>query len=1300
MKLGVTRKPPTSSHIPLRWVLAAAGAAIVSASLVGWHAGGRSRAEGDSRGQPVVARIVHAGSDSGTGVVAIARDGRRWDVTEGAHVAWGTRLETSAGARARVELQDGTAVAVDRATALVLDGAHALGLPSGAIVAEVVAGVPVVIATAIGEIRGADARFALTADDGRTSLGVARGDVDLKGPRSSATVHAGEEGDVVRDGARVEVTPTTDLAQRVAFGDGFELGTGGADGDAPAGLGTLRARKPGSKDEIDGAVRLAKHAVTARVVGAMARTEVDETFVNTTDQELEGVWRFPMPADARLERLALEVDGRLVEGEFVDASRASGIWRGVLQHAAPGAPKPIEEVVWVPGPWRDPALLEWQRGGRAELKIFPIPRKGSRRVVLAYTQHATPAGGLRRYVYPLAVRPGQAPIDEASFDVQVLGADPAVGVRARGYDLATREGESRGTRLGMTRTAFAPSGDLLIEYATPDAATEATAFAFTPAGSTEDAFVTLALRPRLPARIAERGRDQVLVVDTGRAMFGERLRRATRLAVTIAQQMDRRDRVTVTACDMTCRAMPGGFRAPGAAAAHDVDAFLANIEADGASDLVGAVRAAASVPGRDVGHDLRVVLLSDGVASAGYRSASRLSAEVSDALPDARGEVVAVPIGTDADVETLGEIARGGGGAVVPYAPGQTVDVAALEVLAATYGAALRDVELTMPDGLRDAAPTRVGTIRAGGEALVAARMRGDHVTGDLVLRGKVAGEPFEARWPIDVRATSDEGNAWAARTWASMRIADDERIGDDASRAEAISLSHRFRVPSRLTSLLVLESEAMFHAFGVSRAEHAFEWTGESEAQGSEASGAPGAAKDNDDGAVGLDALAMRGGYAGGLAGVATEAKPLGSVADKRATANAAEDAPMGPAAGRMAQPSPPAAAAPHFAPRPSSTQEFGQGAPILSTASPPPPPPEARVAVDNRRMSPGGQWMHRVWFRTALVAADDRPSVDAVKVEAARAALAASPDARQRHADLAKLLVRQGSVDAVEALAARWTERDPLDIDALTLRATARAWRGDRDGAMRVLSGTLASPVMAATAQVDVAATLARAEERAGRAAEACALRVAAAEGKSTDAGLVAAAMACERAQARSASADRWLASAKDDATRARLSAAAAKVVAGAGLADTVFGDVVVDATWDPSAGADLDVGIVDPSGRRVSWASAARNVRASDCTSLAHEAMAVSSSATGPFVVEIVRASGAESDRPISGKLRVTALGHTQTVPFVLVGSRAQLARVDVRMDSRLEAIASGTRWGACDPPFFTDTSGVRRMKPGCQ
>jgi hypothetical protein len=1207
--------------------------------------------------------VLHP-SGAGTGITAVAADGRTADLSEGAAVPCGTTLVTDPRTRVRLELADGTVVALDRDTRLTYAGPREVDLASGSIVADLGPSASMLARSALVEVRSTQARYALTADDRRASIGVARGDVVLHGSHDDVTVHPGEEAELAAGAARPEITATGDLGQRIAFGEGFDRDHDDGDGPPP-GVGELRARKPGSKDEIDGAVRLARHDVKARIAGAMARTEIDETFVNTTDRELEGVWRFPLPQGARLERLALEVDGKLVEGEFVDAHRAAGIWRGVIQQATPNAPRPAEEIVWVPGPWRDPALLEWQRGGRAELKIFPIPRRGTRRVVLAYTQHVEPAGGVRRYVYPLAARAGATPIDEASFDVRVVGGDPAEGVRARGYDLTPTNPDNRDpstpTSLAMSRSAFTPSGDLVVEYATTDRSTEASAVAFTaPGGQGEDAFVAIALRPRLPPFIAERGRDHVVVVDTGRAMFGERLRRASRMAVELAQQMDRRDRLTVLACDLECRAMPGGWHAPGAACAHDVDAFLAGATADGASDLVGAVRAAAEVPGRAGDHDLRVVLLSDGVATAGVRGASRVSAEVAAHLSDPRAQIVAVPIGSDADVDMLSEIAQGGGGAVVAYGAGQALEAAALDVLSATYGATLRDVELTLPDGLHDVAPGAIPPLRTGAETIIAARMKGDHAAGDLVLRGKLAGEPFEARWPVDVHATADEGNAWAARAWAAGRVADDERAGTEADRAEAVALSHRFRVPSRLTSLLVLESEAMFRAFRVERSESAFEWTGENESHGTETAPAPDVA-DKDDVGHGL-AGAGGGSSLGALSGLAS-----------------AETKAMPRKASRAEEPMQPSGAPMDAAAAPNLRQGFGGGGGAFAQA--PPPAPTAAALPPLAAGPPGrrGQWMRRVWFRTAAISEDGRSPVDASKLEAARAALAVAPDLRQRHADLARLLTRAGSAAELEFVADRWSTRDPLDPDLLTARAAARAWRGDRAGALRILSGMLASPSTSSAAQAEIASALARAEERAVQPAVACALRVAAAESRPDDVATVAPAVACQRGQGDEASAARWIAAAKDEPTRTRLASAAAKLLAAPRTADIVFGDVSVEATWDDRSGVDLDVAVIDPSGRRLSWASAASRVRARDCTSRSHESLAISSSAAGAFVVEIVRADEpAGSSAPVRGRLRITSLGRTQVVPFVLVGDREQVARVDVRFDSRLEPVNVWPAW----------------------
>ena len=185
---------------------------------------------------------------------------------------------------------------------------------------------------------------------------------------------------------------------------------------------------------------------------------IEEVFENHTDEVLEGIYRFPMPPDAQIERLALDVDGKLEEGAFLDRERAAGIWRGAIVNAAPQARRPLDDIVWVPGPWRDPALLEWQRGGRFELRIFPIPKRGSRRVVLAYPEVVKATGNTRRYTYPLAYDPnGSTRVGRFDVDVEIRGL-LRVLAKTRGHTFAPRAGHPSG-RSGRTAELVRPGRD-------------------------------------------------------------------------------------------------------------------------------------------------------------------------------------------------------------------------------------------------------------------------------------------------------------------------------------------------------------------------------------------------------------------------------------------------------------------------------------------------------------------------------------------------------------------------------------------------------------------------------------------------------------------------------------------------------------------------------------------------------------------------------------------------------------------------------------------------------------------------
>jgi hypothetical protein len=116
--------------------------------------------------------------------------------------------------------------------------------------------------------------------------------------------------------------------------------------------------------------------------------------------------------------------------------------------------------------------------------------------------------------------------------------------------------------------------------------------------------------------------------------------------------------------------------------------------------------------------------------------------------------------------------------------------------------------------------------------------------------------------------------------------------------------------------------------------------------------------------------------------------------------------------------------------------------------------------------------------------------------------------------------------------------------------------------------------------------------------------------------------------------------------------------------------FGDIIVTANW--TGGADLDLALVDPSGRRASAVSRLKGARVEAATARDHETLALSSSDGGSFAVEIVRANPAneaQPTNPVSGNVTIKAFGQTKSVPFTLSGPRAQVGRVDVRWEQEL-------------------------------
>jgi hypothetical protein len=1188
------------------------------------------------------------GGASNDAVVVIDATGVAHPLPTGGPIAPGVRVRTDVRTRARLLLDDGTRVVIDRGSEIALEAAvdRTVRVLAGNAVVDVPGGeARAELVFPGGSAHATAAKIAITVLDakaGRSALAVARGQLVATRGAVETTLERGEGAVVEGSANELRVTQRAGLGRTFGWSElaEGELGLEGNAGEAASvqGLGELYARAPGGAETSGKPLRIAKEHVSIKIAGEVARTEVEETFTSDDPAILEGVFRFPLPPDAQIERLALDVDGRWEEGAFVDRDRAAAIWRGVMYKATPQQspiPAPREQWVWVAGPWHDPALLEWKQGGRMELKIYPIPAKGSRRVSIAYTQRIAPSSGVRRYVYPLPrFGEGKVAADDFSVDLQVLGHEPSRGVRMRGYvpDVPLG-GEPAVARTTLARKAFTPAGDLVVEYERKDEGALAKAYAWAPpSGGGGDAFVALSLAPKI-ARIADgAARTHVIVVDASRSMYGERWARASALATRVIEELDGRDRVAVLACDVACAPMDIQPVSASKATAERAKSFLAGVTPDGASDLGAALRTA-SAYAKGAGSGLRLVYVGDGAPTIGARGKAELESIARDALPEG-ASLTAVAIGIDADAPTLEALARGGGGVVVPYVPGASLTASALDVVEATSGATVRDAELVLPAGLTEIAPAKLGSLRAGEEKLVVARMRGTDVRGTATLKGTLAGKPWSTEIALSVHASSEPANAFVPRLFAATTIADLEARPGPIDRARLVELSKTYAVPSRATSLLVLESPAMARAFGVTRTAPLATWSGDEAAKGSTTA----------DPSAELDHLALGrlGGPGLGSSGMSNGYGKADDASGYKAAPAAATRAPNTEATPPVAKP-----AAKRARPMPDDDLTWGGGG--------------------------GGHWqqMREEWYRTATWQnATELPASLEAAIGKARTAALATPDSRDRLVELFGLVARRDDLHDAQALMTTWIGRDPLDPEALLRRSELAAREGDRARAIRVELGALD----VRPDDFELADSLATVALRAGDAKLACALRSVRAEVRPEDVEGLARRIVCLRETGDAPAATRLLAALPPERARSVEAGLpiAAVTVAGPSGTSKASGDITAEATWNAPAGTkgvDLDLALVDDKGARWSWASP-RKLEVEGATSTTREAMGLAWIGGGDWTLELARADVSDTT-PVSGTATVRFLGETKTFTFSLpatAGPRTTVARVHVGWATR--------------------------------
>ncbi len=164
--------------------------------------------------------------------------------------------------------------------------------------------------------------------------------------------------------------------------------------------GEKRKEAPISLTASDGTgLKLVGYQGKAIVSGPLAFTELHLSFENPEDRVLEGRFQITLPPGAAISRLAMQIGDSWQEAEVVELQAARQAYEDALHRR------------------QDPALMEKQAGNQFQARIFPIPAKGRKEIILSYSQELTKN---QPYVMPLAGLPQVASCQATA----LVSADP------------------------------------------------------------------------------------------------------------------------------------------------------------------------------------------------------------------------------------------------------------------------------------------------------------------------------------------------------------------------------------------------------------------------------------------------------------------------------------------------------------------------------------------------------------------------------------------------------------------------------------------------------------------------------------------------------------------------------------------------------------------------------------------------------------------------------------------------------------------------------------------------------------
>ncbi|MFC1502122.1 VIT domain-containing protein [bacterium] len=557
--------------------------------------------------------------------------------------------------------------------------------------------------------------------------------------------------------------------------------------------------------------KLTEHQVDVKITDQVARVRVDQVFYNPSNRTIEGTYYFPLPPDASISDFSMIVDGKVMTGELLEKGKARRIYEDIVRRQI------------------DPALLEYAGHNLFSARIFPIPSKGERKIVLEYTSILKSDGGLIQFTYPLRGELGNGRVQPNSpvrrgtehgsrghkirgGTNQIISIDleskiPLKNIYSPSHEIDISREDDRHAIISFEGKRSSSTGDFTLYYSLSQSDFGMNILTTWPEDEKEGFFMLLVSPKTDFAKKEIIRKDIVFILDVSGSMEGKKIQQARDALTYSISHLNKNDRFSVITFSSGIRF----FKKSLVSAAEYRDEavrYVKRLEAKGGTNINEALTEALEMD-FDRRRPASLVFITDGLPTVGERDISKILKNVKRNNPD-EIKIFTFGVGYDVNTKLLDKLAETSHSVSDYIEPSEDIE----EKIASFYTKISYPVltDLSIDFGsvrVDDVYPKDLPDLFKGSQLTILGRYRkGRRVR--IAITGKVNGRAKTYTYWANFRKNRDEFE-FLPHLWATRKIGylmDEIRLhGEEPElKEEVIRLSQEYGVMSPYTSYLVKE--------------------------------------------------------------------------------------------------------------------------------------------------------------------------------------------------------------------------------------------------------------------------------------------------------------------------------------------------------------------------------------------------------------------------------------------------------------------------------------------------------------